>query len=106
MIQPGIGGPSPSCLTVLRRAPDGTSVPIRVDLNRAMRDSRERILVHAGDVLILQEKPSESFSRYMTQTFFNFDILWNVFRTSTATGVISTAAPDRLLNPQLSIVQP
>src|SRR5208282_1258501 len=76
LIEPGIGGPSPSLLTVLRRAPDGSSVNIYVDLNRAMCDARERILVHPGDVLILQEKPSEAMSRYVTQTFFNFNVLW------------------------------
>jgi hypothetical protein len=96
LIQPGLGGPSPSLLTVLRRAPDGSQVPIRVDLDRAMHDSRERILVRPGDVLILQEKPSEALARYTTQTFFNFNVIWNVFRTSNAAGVIDVAAPDRL----------
>ena len=106
LIQPGLGGPSPSLLTVLRRAPDGGQVPIRVDLDRAMHDPRERILVRRGDVLILQEKPSEAVSRYMTQTFFNFNVIWNVFRTSSAVGVVTGAAPDRLANPTINLTQP
>src|SRR5262249_29253132 len=36
LIQPGIGNPSPSLLTVLRRAPDGRQVAINVDLRRAV----------------------------------------------------------------------
>ncbi len=106
LIQPGLGGPSPSLLTVLRKAPDGSQVPIYVDLNRAMHDSRERIVVRPGDVLILQEKPSEAVSRYMTQTFFNFNVIWNVFRTTNAAGVITGAAPDRLANPTINLTQP
>ena len=72
------------------------NVPIRVDLDRALRDPRERILVQAGDVLILQEKPTDAVARYLSQTVFNFNILWQVFRTSNATGVVDVAAPDRL----------
>jgi protein involved in polysaccharide export with SLBB domain len=70
LIAPGIGGPSPSLLTILRRTAGGGQVPIRVDLNRALREPRERILVQAGDVLILQETPGEAFARYFTQNFF------------------------------------
>jgi hypothetical protein len=106
LIQPGLGGPSPTLLTVLRRAPDGSQVPIYVDLDRAMHDARERILVRAGDVLVLQEKPSEAVTRYVSQTFLNFNVIWSVFRSSTATGVINAAAPDRLTTPALSITQP
>ena len=71
-------------------------MPIRVDLRRALRDPHERILVQPGDVLILQEKPSEAFARYFSQTFLNFDIFWQVFRSKTASGVLDVAAPDRL----------
>ena len=96
LIAPGLGGPSPTLLTVLRRAPDGSQVPIYVDLDRALRDSRERILVRPGDVLILQEKPSEALARYVSQTFFNFNLAWSVIHQGNATGVINAAAPDRL----------
>lgn len=106
LIQPGLGGPSPSLLTVLRRTPDGGQVPIRVDLNRAMRDPRERILVRAGDVLILQEKPSEAMARYMTQTFFNFNILWTPITGKNVTGVLDVAAPDRLGSRAITLTPP
>jgi protein involved in polysaccharide export with SLBB domain len=106
LIQPGLGGPSPSLLTVLRKTPDGGQVPISVDLDRALRDPRERILVRPGDVLVLQEKPSEALSRYFTQTFFNFNLAWKVIRSSTASGYIDVAAPDRLSNPAVNITPP
>jgi hypothetical protein len=96
LIQPGIGGPSPSLLAVVRRTPGGGQVVIRVDLRRALREPQERLIVRPGDVLILQESPGESFARYFTQTFLNFDILWSVFRTSRATGIVDVTAPDRL----------
>jgi protein involved in polysaccharide export with SLBB domain len=69
VIQPGVGNPSPSLLAVLRKTPNGGQVTIRVDLNEAVRDPRENILVRAGDVLILQESPDEAITRYLTQVF-------------------------------------
>jgi protein involved in polysaccharide export with SLBB domain len=96
LVKPGLGNPSATLLIVLRRTPSGAQVPIRVDLRRAVRDARERLLVVPGDVLILQEKPYEAMARYLSQTMFNFDIFWQVFRSSTATGVLDAAAPDRL----------
>lgn len=65
----GIGNPSPTLLTVLRKAPNGRQVPIRVDLSEAMRDPRENILVKDGDVLVLQESTGESFARYLNGIF-------------------------------------
>ena len=73
LIQTGIGNPNPSSLTVVRRTPHGGQIPISVDLNRALRDPRERILVQAGDVLILQETAGEAMARYFTNVF-NFSI--------------------------------
>ena len=69
LIQPGIGSPNPSALTVVRRTPNGGQIPISVDLNRALRDPRERILIQAGDVLILQETAGEAIARYFTDVF-------------------------------------
>jgi protein involved in polysaccharide export with SLBB domain len=106
LIQPGLGAPSPSLLTVLRQAPDGSQVPIFVDLNRAMRDARERILVRPGDVLILQEKPSEALTRYVSQTFFNFNVVWAAFRSSNSVGVLNAGAPSGLAPPVLNLTQP
>jgi protein involved in polysaccharide export with SLBB domain len=96
LVQPGLGAPSPSLLAVVRRTPGGGQVVIRVDLRRALHDARERLLVRPGDVLILQETPGEALTRYVTQTFLNFDILWSVFRTSRAVGVFDVSSPDRL----------
>lgn len=93
LIPQGLGGPSPTLLTVLRRTPDGRQIPIRVDLDRALRDPRERILVRPGDVLVLQEKPAEAVSRYLTQTFFNFNLTWQAIRGNNITGTVRVNAP-------------
>lgn len=97
IIEPGIGAPSPSLLTVLRRLPGGGRQQIRVDLNCALRgDPRELLRVQPGDVLILQEKPTEALARYFTQTFFNFSLSWQVLHQRFATGVIDVSAPERI----------
>jgi protein involved in polysaccharide export with SLBB domain len=96
LIQPGIGNPSPAMLVVLRKTPGGGQVPIVVDLDRAMRHAEERILVQAGDVLLLQERPDQALTRYVTQTAFNFNVVWQVIRSRFANGFIDVSAPDRL----------
>lgn len=45
---------APSRAIVLRRTPDGGQIPIRVDLNRALVDPRERILIQPEDVIIVK----------------------------------------------------
>lgn len=96
LISPGIGGPSPSLLTVIRKTKNGGQIAIRVDLDRALKDPRERILVQPGDLLLLQEKPSEALARYFTQTFLNFNLVWEAVHSKFAHGVFSIAAPERL----------
>ncbi|MBI3821718.1 MAG: polysaccharide biosynthesis/export family protein [Planctomycetes bacterium] len=96
LIAPGLGNPSPSLLIVVRRIPGRGQVPIAVDLRAAMRYPQERIVIRPGDVLVLQEKPAEALARYMGQTFFNFEMAWNVFSSRTALGVLNAAGPDRL----------
>jgi len=74
----GVGNPSPSLCTVLRKLPSGRQIPIRVDLNKAFDDPRERILILPGDVIVLQERPAEAVVRYFTQQFrllTTFDLL-------------------------------
>jgi protein involved in polysaccharide export with SLBB domain len=66
---PGMGFPSPSLLTIIRKTPGCGQIIIRVDLNRAAVDPRERVLIKPGDYLILQETIGESFTRYFTTTF-------------------------------------
>ena len=85
-VSSGLGNPNPSLVTVVRRLPNQQQILMRVDLNIAFRDLRENILVQPGDMLVMQERPSESFARYMTQQFrFTSDwrmILGNRFNTS------------------------
>jgi protein involved in polysaccharide export with SLBB domain len=73
-VNSGFGFPNPSLVTVLRRTANGGQIPIRIDLNLAMRDPRERILIQAGDFIILQETLDESFGRYVTEKF-TFNLL-------------------------------
>lgn len=68
-VNTGLGNPNPSLVTVIRRLPNDQQILIRVDLNVAFRDQRENIIIKAGDTLVLQERPSESLTRYFTQTF-------------------------------------
>jgi protein involved in polysaccharide export with SLBB domain len=96
LVQPGLGNPSPSLLLVLRQVPGRGQVPIAVDLREAMRHPEERLVLAPGDVLVLQEKPGEAFARYFTQTFLNFNILLEVFRSSTGVGLVDVSAPDRI----------
>jgi hypothetical protein len=88
----GLGFPPPSRLTVLRRTPGGGQVPIQVDMNRALRDPRERILVQAGDVLVLQFTPQEAFANYVTQKF-NFTFVWQVIHGPHETGTTNVVLP-------------
>jgi protein involved in polysaccharide export with SLBB domain len=96
LIAPGLGSPSPSLVVVLRRIPGRGQIPIVVDLRNALRYSQERLVIRPGDVLVLQEKPAEAFARYVTQTFLNFEMMLNVFHSSSGVGVLDVAAPDRL----------
>ncbi|MGL4421480.1 MAG: hypothetical protein ACRCZF_12495, partial [Gemmataceae bacterium] len=84
----GLGTPSPSLCTVVRKLPNGQQLPIRVDITRAMQDPRERILILPDDILVMQEKPGEAILRYMTQQFrFNTTVDTirgeNIFQTLT-----------------------
>ena len=88
----GVGNPSPSLLSVIRKTPNGGQVVIRVDLNEAVRDPRENIIVQASDILILQEAPQEAITRYFSQTFqANFFARW--LDRQDAQGSLSIVAP-------------
>ena len=91
-VNTGIGNPSPSLVTVLRRAPNNRQIPIRVDLNRAFTDPRERLLMQPGDILVLQERPGEASARYFTQTF-RFNTFTNFLRAGDLTGSLTTNNP-------------
>jgi protein involved in polysaccharide export with SLBB domain len=97
LVAPGFGAPSPSLLTVIRKTPNGGQVPITVDLRKALKDPRERLLVKAGDMLLLQEQPDEALARFFTQTFFNFDFSWTAIQSNRVLGLIGVSAPNRNL---------
>jgi protein involved in polysaccharide export with SLBB domain len=69
IIATGLGSPSPSKVTVLRRTKGHGQISILVDLNKALNDPRENILIQAGDVVILQETVGEAMTRYFTSVF-------------------------------------
>jgi protein involved in polysaccharide export with SLBB domain len=92
VIERGAGGPSPSLVIILRRTPDGGQVPIRVDLNRAMRDPRERIILVNGDVVLLQQTLDEAVARYLAD-IFRFEAVWQVFNRGDAAGTVTAIVP-------------
>jgi protein involved in polysaccharide export with SLBB domain len=92
-VNTGVGNPSPSLCTVVRTLPDGRSYPIRVDINLAFRDARERILIQPGDFLVLQERPGEALARYFTQTFRFTTFVPEVARTGGLTTGLTVTNP-------------
>lgn len=90
-----LGGPSPSLAMVLRRTADGGQIPIRVDLNLAMTDASERILIHPGDVVLLQQTSEEAFARYLSG-ILRLDVGWTLFNRGDATGVATGRLPEQL----------
>ena len=61
----GIGGGTgrsalpPTQIVVLRRLPNGSTIPIKISLNRAFVDPSQRILIQPGDYVMLQYTPAE-----------------------------------------------
>lgn len=85
-IQPvGIGFPNPSLVTVLRRIPGKGQIKIRIDLNRALNDPNERILIKPMDMVILQSTPGEAFTQYFTSVF-QYNIIGTFLRQRDAFG--------------------
>lgn len=85
LVENGLGSPSPSLLTVIRKLPNGSQIPIRVDLNRALRDPRERILVRPGDILLLQQTPGEAVANFFSD-IFDFNISGRIFNKNDLIG--------------------
>lgn len=92
IVSRGLGNPSPSLLSVLRHTPDGRQVNIRVDLNRALQDPAENLLIQAGDMLILQETPGEATARFFTNVI-TLNIFADIFTSGSASGAASAAIP-------------
>lgn len=70
----GIGSVPPTQLIVLRPLPGNRQIAIEVDLTQAVNDPRQRLLVKAGDTLILRHKPREELLNFSLGTFFTFGI--------------------------------
>ena len=64
----------PTELIILRRIAGDNQIAIRVDLNETINDRRNRLLVKAGDTLILRFKPQEELLNFATNVFFTFGI--------------------------------
>jgi protein involved in polysaccharide export with SLBB domain len=92
VLQPGLGFPSPSLITILRRTPGGGQIPIRVTLDRALRDPRERVLIQPGDVVILQETVAEAITRYVSNQL-KFDFLGTFIRQRDLLGTSTLQVP-------------
>lgn len=67
--QNGMGNTNPAWVVILRKTPANQQIAIRVDVNLAFQDLRERIRILNGDILILQQKPAEAFVNYFNQQF-------------------------------------
>ena len=39
---------------MIRKLPDGSSIPIKIDLNHALTDSSERILIQPDDIVMVR----------------------------------------------------
>lgn len=89
----GIGFPNPSQLSIIRRVPGGGQVTIIVNLNRALQDERERLILQPDDVLILQNTLGEAVAQYFSSRFFNFTLIGTVIRRGDATGTTTVTAP-------------
>jgi protein involved in polysaccharide export with SLBB domain len=88
----GLGSPSPSEVSILRRAKCSGQVVIHVDLNRALNDPRENILIQAGDVIILQETVGEALTRYVTNVL-RLDAIGTLIRQRDFTATTTLNVP-------------
>ncbi|MBL8794038.1 MAG: hypothetical protein JNM56_09035 [Planctomycetia bacterium] len=89
----GIGFPNPSLVSVVRRTPGGGQVTIHVNLNRALQDPRERILLQPDDIIILQNTMGEAIAQYFSTSFFRLDFLGTILRRNDAIATTAISAP-------------
>ncbi len=70
----GVGGAPPSKLFILRKTPCGGTITIEVDLIRAITNPQERLLVQAGDTLILRYGVRDETVNFTLGTFFIYGL--------------------------------
>jgi len=93
LLQQGIGFPNPSLVTIIRQTPDCGQVTIHVDLNKALRDPRERIVIQPRDMIILQQTVGEAITAYLSTSVFKFNLLGTFIRQKDLIGTGSATAP-------------
>ncbi len=64
----------PTELIVLRRIPGDRQIAIRISLNAAVNDPKQRLLVKPFDTLILRYTPQEEVLNFATAVFFTFGL--------------------------------
>jgi protein involved in polysaccharide export with SLBB domain len=92
LLATGLGFESPSLVSIIRRTPNNGQITIKVDLNVALRDPRERILIQPKDVIILQETVGEAVVRYITSQF-QLNFTGTILRQADATAITTIRAP-------------
>jgi protein involved in polysaccharide export with SLBB domain len=68
----GITGVSPTRLYIFRKGPDGREIVIQVNLEKAVCDPRERLIIKAGDKLLLRYSPKEEIANFGIISFFTY----------------------------------
>ncbi len=84
----GIGNPSPSLASIVRKTAGQQQLVILVDLNKALIDPTERILIQPGDLIVLQQTPQEAIAGYFAQ-IFHFDLTYTFTATKHALGTLT-----------------
>lgn len=87
--QSGLGSPPPALVSVVRRTPNGGIVTIKVDLQRAMTDPEERLLIQARDLIIMNDRLQDAAARYFSSVI-RFPFVYSITKgprlTSSAAG--------------------
>ncbi len=68
----GITGVAPTQLFVFRKNDHCDEITIKIDLVKAIRDPRERLIVKPGDKLLLRFSPKEEVANFTLISFFTF----------------------------------
>ncbi len=71
---PPSAGVIPTQLFIFRECEDGREFTISVDLEKAIQNDRERILVQSGDKLLLRHTPAEETLTFGIYSFFTYGI--------------------------------